>query len=147
MKKSNLLTGLIYFLLGIIFLAAAVSFESKLESLLFGFAGAGISSGAVMLWKYYYWTRPKNQARYQEKIQNETIELEDERKTMLRDKAGRYAYIVGLVVISVSVVIFSVMGNLELLKDFQLIVIYLTGLFIFLYVIGIVIYRFLSKKY
>lgn len=33
------------------------------------------------------------------KIENENIEIHDERKTILRDKSGRYAYIIGMIVI------------------------------------------------
>lgn len=147
MKKSNLHIGLIYLFIGIVCLVIALSFESRLESLLFGFAGAGICSGAVILWKYYYWTRPQNKDRYQEKIENENIELHDERKTILRDKSGRHAYIIGLIVISVSIVIFSIMGSLNIIQNSKLIITYLAGFLVFQYIIGILIFDHLNKKY
>ena len=100
-----------------------------------------------MLWKYYYWTRPENKDKYKEKTQNENIELKDERKEKLRDKSGRYAYILGLIVLSISVVVFSILGSLEIIDNSDLIVIYLSGLTVFQYIIGIIIYRHLSKKY
>lgn len=147
MKKSNFITGLLSLLVGITCLVFALLFETKLTSLLSGFAGAGISSGAVILWKYHYWTKSENKSQYKEKIENENIELHDERKEMLRDKSGRYAYILGLVVLSVSIVVFSILGSLEITDDTRLIVIYLGGLLVFQYIIGIVIYKRLSKKY
>lgn len=147
MKKSNLDTGLVYLFIGIVCLVMALYFEPRLESLLFGFAGAGICGGAVILWKYYYWTRPENADRYQERIENENIELHDERKTILRDKSGRYAYIIGLIVISVSIVIFSIMGNLNIIENSKLIILYLAGFLVFQYIIGILIYNHLNKKY
>lgn len=100
-----------------------------------------------MLWKYYYWTRPENRKRYQEKIENENIELHDERKTMLRDKSGRYAYLIGLAVISVSMVVFSIMGNLNIIQNSELIILYLGGYLVFQYIIGVVIFNHLNKKY
>lgn len=147
MKKSNLYVGLVYLFIGIIFLVSALNFESRLESLLFGFAGAGICGGAVILWKYCYWTRPENRDRYQEKIENENIEIHDERKTILRDKSGRYAYIIGMIVLSVSIVIFSIIGSLNIIENSKLIILYLAGFFIFQYVTGILIFNHLNKKY
>ena len=143
MKKSNLYVGLIYLGIGIVCLVIALNSESGLESLLCGFAGAGICSGAVILWKYYYWTRPGNKDKYE----HENIELHDERKTILRDKSGRYAYIIGLIVISVSIVIFSVIGSLNIIENTKLIITYLAGFLAFQYMIGILIFNRLNKKY
>ncbi|MCQ1530829.1 hypothetical protein [Lutispora saccharofermentans] len=147
MKKSNLYIGLMFLFIGIACLVIGLNFESRLESLLFGWTGAGIGSGAVILWKYYYWTRPGNKDKYQEKIENEKIELQDERKIILRDKSGRYAYIIGLIVISVSVVIFSIIGSLNIIENSTLIIAYLAGFFAFQYTIGILIFNYLNKKY
>ncbi|WP_434511397.1 hypothetical protein [Desulfitobacterium sp. AusDCA] len=147
MKKSNLYIGLVYLFIGIVCLVIALNFESRLESLLFGFTGAGICGGAVIIWKYYYWTRPENKDKYQEKIENEDIELHDERKTILRDKSGRYAYIIGLIVISVSIVIFSIISSLNIIENSKLIITYLAGFLVFQYIIGILIFNHLNKKY
>ncbi|NMA24106.1 MAG: hypothetical protein GX936_00400, partial [Clostridiales bacterium] len=114
MKKSNLLVGLLFFLVGVACLIIGLLTQTKLDNLLFGFAGGGICGGAATVWKYYYWSRPKNKAKYREKIDAENIELADERKTKLRDKSGRYAYIIGLIVISVSIVVFSILGSLDI---------------------------------
>ncbi|MBB6217905.1 tetrahydromethanopterin S-methyltransferase subunit G [Anaerosolibacter carboniphilus] len=147
MKKSNLYVGLISLFIGIVFLVIALNFESSLESLLFGFSGSGIGGGAVVLWKYYYWTRPENKDRYQEKFENANIELHDERKTILRDKSGRYAYIIGLIVLFVSIVIFSIIGSLNIIENSELIITYLAGFLLFQYIIGILIFNHLNKKY
>lgn len=147
MKKSNFIIGLIYLIAGIAFLTFILLFETKLNSILIGFATTGILFGSVILWKYYYWVKPKNKNKYNEKIETEDIELKDERKEMLRDKSGRYAYILGLIILSISIVMFSILGTLEIIENSNLIVIYLWGLFIFQYIIGIVIYRYLSKRY
>lgn len=147
MKKGNLHEGLVFLCIGIVCLLIALNFGTKLESLLYGYAGAGISSGAVILWKYYYWSRPENKERYSKKVENESIELHDERKTILRDKSGRYAYIIGLIVLSISVVIFSIIGSLNQIENYTLIISYLAGFAIFQYVVGILIFKHLNKKY
>lgn len=147
MKKNNFIIGLGYLIIGILCLVFILLFETKLNSILSGFATTGILFGSVVLWKYYYWTRPENKDKYKEKTQNEDIELKDERKEKLRDKSGRYAYILGLIVLSISVVVFSILGSLEIIDNSEMIVIYLSGLTIFQYIVGIIIYRHLSKKY
>lgn len=147
MKKSNLLEGILFVLGGVLLLCVALQTDSRLDSLLIGFASGGSCSGIVMVCKYFYWNSPKNRERYQEKIANEKIELHDELKTKLRDKSGRYAYAIGLMAISVSIVIFSILGKLELIDNARLIVLYLGGYFIFQIVVGIAIFNQLLKKY
>lgn len=147
MKKSNLFTGLIYISLGIVCLVQGLIFNTKLNDLWFGFAGAGIIPGFAMVFRYFYWTSAKNKAKYAERIEQEQIELQDERKQKLRDKSGRYAYILGLVVIGLTIIIIAILGNLELISNFRLVIIYLYGYFVFQFVSGIIIFRYLNNKY
>ncbi|NMM62019.1 hypothetical protein HBE96_04800 [Clostridium sp. P21] len=147
MKKSNLLVGLTYLFVGIVCLIGALNFESRIGSLLAGFAGAGICGGTVILYKYYYWMKPENKPKYKEKIENDSIEIHDERKTMLRDKSGRYAYIIGLIVISASIVVFSIIGSFNKIDGSELIVLYLAGFLVFQYITGILIFNHLNRKY
>ena len=85
MKKSNLITGILYVLFGVVCLIVALLIETKLEGILWGFAGAGIFPGIMMMCKYFYWSSPKNKERYEERLENERIELHDELKTKIRD--------------------------------------------------------------
>jgi len=147
MKKSNLITGISYVAIGIIFLLLALSFESKLDSIFFGFAGAGIVPGIIMVSKYVYWNKPANRERYQEKIESEKIELYDELKVKLRDRSGRYAYGIGLITICISIAVFSILDKLQILNNTRIIVLYLGAYLISQIIIGIVIYRRLLKKY
>lgn len=147
MKKNNLLVGILSVLGGIIFLYAALVTDTVLDSLLIGFAAGAVSSGVVMIFRYFYWSAPKNKERYEEKIANEKIELQDELKIKLRDRSGRYAYVIGVLTVSISIVIFSVLGKLELIAGSRLIVLYLGGYLVFQIVTGIVIFKQLLKKY
>lgn len=83
--------------------------------------------------------------RYQEKQEEEEICLKDERNEMLRDKAGRYAYILSLLVLAVSTVLFSVLNALEI-GHFYGLIMYQSALLVFLYVAGIWIYRWLKAR-
>ena len=146
MKKSYLSCGLSFIGIGLILLVAAIIFDTRLQSLLCGFAGAFIGPGAVMVGKYFYWTTPKNAERYKEKLVNESIEIHDERNEALRNKAGRYAYLLCLLVTSISIVVFSVLGNLEIIENTRIVIIYLGGLFLFQIVSLFVFHRHLQKK-
>lgn len=147
MKKNNLATGIMYVIVGVIFLLAATLTDSKLDSLFFGFAGAGMIPGIMMICKYLYWNKPRNKERYKEKLENEKIEQHDELKVKLRDKAGRYAYVLSLVIVSISIVLFSILGHLEIIADSRMILLYLGTYFIFQIIIINVIFHHLLKKY
>ena len=147
MKKSNLLTGIVYVVIGIGCLLVALLTNTKLDSLLFGFAGAGIGPGCVMICKYFYWTSPKHKTEYHEKLNKEQIELHDELKEKLRDKSGRYTYVLGLVVVGMAIPVVAVLDKLQLIENSSLLIFFLFFYLIFQYVAGVVIFKFLLKKY
>ena len=147
MKKSNLITGILYVLFGVACLIVALLIETKLEGILWGFAGAGIFPGIMMICKYFYWSSPKNKERYEERLENERIEQHDELKTKIRDRAGRYTYSLGLLVICFSILVFGILGALEVIDNTGMIVLYLSGYLLFQVIVGIVIFNKLMKKY
>ena len=147
LKNNHLITGIGFLFVGIILLLTALLTSSVLDSLLLGFACGAICSGIVMICKYFYWSMPKNKERYQKKIENENIEMHDELKVKLRDRSGRFAYVLGLMVISLSIVIFSILGKLEMVADSRTIILYLGGYLVFQIIVPIVFYRKLLKKY
>ncbi len=147
MKKSNLVAGVLYMLFGVACLIAALLIETTLEGILWGFAGAGIFPGMMMICKYFYWSSPKNKERYEERLENEQIELHDELKTKVREKAGRYTYSLGLLVICFSILIFGILGALELIGNTRMIVLYLSSYLLFQVIAGIVIFNKLMEKY
>ena len=147
MKKSNLTAGILYVLFGVTCLIVALLIETKLEGILWGFAGGGIVPGIIMICQYFYWSSPKNKERYAERLENERIEQHDELKTKIRDKSGRYTYSLGLLVICFSMMIFGILGALEVIDNARIIVIYLGGYLLFQFITGIVIFNHIMKKY
>ena len=147
MKKSNLITGILYVLFGVACLIVALLIETKLEDILWGFAGAGIFPGIMMICKYFYWSSPKNKEQYEERLENDRIEQHDELKTKVRDRAGRYAYVLGLLVISFSILVFGILGALDVIDNARIIVLYLGAYLLFQVIAGIVIFNVLMKKY
>lgn len=147
MKKEILIEGIFFVFGGVVLLCTALLTDSVLDSLLVGLAAGAIGSGIVTICRYLYWNAPKNKERYQEKVENETIELHDELKSKLRDKSGRYSYTIGMLIVSASIVIFSILGQLEMIDNARVIVLYLSAYLVFQIIIGIVIFRRLLKKY
>ena len=151
MKKSNLLAGSLYTLVGVVFLISAIYItihtDSKLGGIFFGLASAGIAIGIGTICQYFYWSSPKNRERYREKQTEIEIEQRDELKKKLRDKSGRYAYVLGIYTICISMLVFSILGALDIVKESVLIVVFLSGYLWFQIVIGIVIFNHLLKKY
>lgn len=121
--------------------------ESKLDGLFFGIAGAGIVSGVAMVFRYLYWSLPKNKEQYQQSLENENIEQHDELKEKIRDKSGRYAYVLGLITISISMLVFSALGSLKIINNSIVIILYLGGYSLFQIIAGISIFNHLLKKY
>lgn len=147
MKKSRLIIGSLYALFGIACLSIALLTESKVEGILWGFAGAGIGPGIMMILQYFYWSSPRNSVRYEARLENERIEMHDELKTKVRNEAGRYAFVLGLLVTCISILIFAVLGALEVIDNVRIILLYLGGYLLFQEVAGIVIFNKLMKKY
>lgn len=147
MKKNYLNRGIVCVFAGICFLLAAILTETVFDGLLWGLAGGALGPGVGLIIKYFYWTSPQNADRYQELLEQEDINLHDELNEKLRDKSGRIAYLIGLLVLCVSEVIFAFLGKMGMITDHKIIVLYLFGLFLLQVIIGNTAYYYLRKKY
>lgn len=121
--------------------------DTKFNGIFWGFAGAGIIPGLIMIFKYLYWTQPKNEARYKTKIEEEEINLHDERKELFRNQSGRYAYILGLITVCFSIIVLSLLYYFDVIQNAKLLIIYLGLYAVFQYISGILIFKYLNKKY
>ncbi len=147
MKKRNLWWALGLMAAGLVCFVAALLWETQLSSLFCGFGGGLVFNSLIQLWRYAKWTRPENAPLYQERLEQEQIDLRDERKVMLRDRSGRYAYLLGLVLCSFSILAFSVLNMLGIQVSGLAIVLFLTAYLIVQYAAGIWFYRRLSRRY
>lgn len=147
MKKSNLILGIVYVFVGLMFLAAFLLLDTRLDSLLIGFASGAMASGVVITGKYFYWNRPGYREQYEEKLSQERIELHDELQVKLRDRTGRYTYLLGLLAVSISIVVFSVLGKYEIISQTRIIILYLGGYLIFQLLAFYLIFYRLRRKY
>ena len=149
MKKSYLWSGLGMIAGGILFLLAALLLETPLDSLFCGFFGAFTGPGVMQVYKYVKWTKLETADSYQRHMEEEQIELRDERKSMLRDRSGRYAYILGLLALALALLVFSVLDAFGVVEEdtASLMILFLAGYAVFQLVAGWVIYRWLEKRY
>lgn len=147
MKKSNFWSGLVYALVGLAFLLAGLVRETCLSSLCVGFGVGMLSSGVTQLIRYRKWTQPENAGVYREKLELEKIDLRDERKTMLRDRSGRYAWLLGMGFCALSILAFGVLDALEIVENARIMVLFLAVYLLVQYGAGVFFYRRLSKKY
>ena len=147
MKKSNLVTGIAYVVFGVACLIAALCLETKLEGILWGFAGAGIMPGIMMIMQYVYWSAPENKDRYLERLERVQIESNDELNVKVRNLAGRYAYVSGLMIVCASILFFGILGALEIIENARLIVLYLSAYLVIEIAVYIAVFHRLMKKY
>lgn len=148
MKKSYLWSGLGMIALGLVCLAA-VFLNMPLASIFAGLFGAFTVPGAMQVYRYAKYSSPKRAAEYQERLDQEQIDMRDERKEMLRNKAGRITYTLGLAAVSVSMLVFSFLGKLGVLDEAvtRLVILFLAGYLFFQLIAGWVVYGLLEKKY
>ena len=100
--------------------------------------------GITAIIRYFYWQN--NKERYQEKLEIKEIEQNDELKQILRDKAGKYTYWIGIFIIALSIMVYSVLGILNIM-DTEHIVIYLLVYLLSQVFIGVIVFNHLLKKY
>lgn len=146
MKKSNLWTGLAAIAVGAVLLAAV--FAGKWDSsLACGFGGGALGCGLATVGKYAYWTSPKRAEQYQKRLEEERIQLCDELLVKLRDRSGRYAYLLGMAVTSVSILVLGILKEFGVARDVRLLVLYLGAYTLFQWAAGAFIFRQLKERY
>ncbi len=145
-NKRFLKEGLIFILLGITCFVLAMTLETKLNSILFGLTGSFCGPGIYIVAKYFYWSSPKRKQLYEQKTENDYIELHDERKEMIRGKAARFSLLVNMLITSVSVFVVSILGQLEIISWHKPVTFFIAFLFIVQAVASQIIYKQLEKK-
>ena len=147
MKKNDLVWGIIYTLIGLGCITVAYNTETALEGIIWGLGGVFFAVGVVGIIKYFYWNAPKRQERYKAREEHEKIEQNDELKTKIRDKAGRYSYLLGLYTAVISIIVFAVLDAVGVIENATMVEIYLGGYVVFQLIAGVVIFNRLMKKY
>lgn len=141
MKKSMFYTGIGYLICSIaLILFVKLEPDVSFKGVIIGFASALLLPGSIMIYKYIRWTKPQNIAIYEARIKEEQINLYDERKIMIRDKSGYITYTIMTWVLLFANLIFSTM------KIKTIVLVVLWGLWLFQYICGVVVFKYLEKK-
>lgn len=140
-KKKLLL--MLWIIVGVgIILSFLFILDSPLFGMILGFSG-GIFGTTIVLFLLYC-KKNEEVRKHEEKI---AINRKDERKIMLRDKSGRYAYIISLVLLLVITTFFFILNKMEIRISIDVIISVYSALVIFEYVLGMLIFKYLAHKY
>ncbi len=143
--KNYLRNGIIYSCLGVIFLVLAFIFPDI--SIFVGFVGGCFGPAIMMFYKYFYWK--KRPTEYSAKIEDDSIELHDERKEMIRGKALRVSTLLNWCILSTFIIVVAFLGQFEVISEEisrPIIIIIAIYWFVSILIMQIV-YKYLSKKY
>ncbi|PBI31894.1 hypothetical protein [Clostridioides difficile] len=146
MKKNMLYVGIIYFICGILLVLLATFTEFSFEAFIWGLSGAALGPGVCMILQYMYWSKPERAVDYEEKIKNQRIEMNDERRIMLRDKAGRITNQIMSYVLVILIFIVSILSVFSVKVISKWVLVVLGLLILFQFICSVVVYNKLDKK-
>ena len=145
MKKNRLYLGAGYILAGLACLVLSLWFEEG-NAALSGVGGGLLGAGAVIAGRFFYWSRPSRAEEYRQKLEEERISLKDERKNMLRDKSGRIAYLIQLMLCVLVLILLTLLNALHILAVSPWVILGLVLWVIFQYFCGAAVFRWLEKR-
>ncbi|HBH3033306.1 TPA: hypothetical protein KSG44_002090 [Clostridioides difficile] len=146
MKKNMLYLGIVYFICGILLVLLATFTEFSFEAFIWGLSGAALGPGVCMILQYMYWSKPERAVDYEEKIKNQRIEMNDERRVMLRDKAGRITNQIMSYVLVILIFIVSILSVFSVMVISKWVLVVLGLLILFQFICSVVVYNKLDKK-
>lgn len=138
--------GIVYFICGILLVLLATFTEFSFEAFIWGLSGAALGPGICMIFQYMYWSKPERAVDYEEKIKNQRIEMNDERRVMLRDKAGRITNQIMSYVLVILIFIVSILSVFSVMVISKWVLVVLGLLILFQFICSVVVYNKLDKK-
>ncbi len=143
--KNYLKSSMVYFCLGIVFLMLAFIFPDI--SLFVGFVGGCFGPAIMMLYKYFYWK--KRPSEYNEKVEDENIEIYDERKEMIRGKSLKVSTLLNWCILSAFIIIVAFLGQFGVIsQEISRLIIMIVAVYWFISALIMqIVYKYLSKRY
>lgn len=145
--KNYLYNTIIYWTFTMALVFIIILFDSPMETLLAGIAGASFVGGVINLSHYFHWSQAENKEESEARQDKWDMDLAKETKEHLLDKAGRISYKIGLMVIALAILGFILLDSLSLVDNALVFVLFLLLFLLFEYFIGILIYRKLTDRY
>ncbi len=140
---NNLLKSAMIIICAGLIVAVSVYFmgdQLKHRDLIFNLGCTFIFTGVLTIFRYLYWNTSKNKSVYAERLREESINLRDERKMMLREKSGQIVYQIMFLVLFAANIVFTILG----VDMWIILTIY--GIIAFQYVSGLLVYRYLARR-
>lgn len=141
MKKSDKIVFAIYIVIGIVLIYIGLTVQMDYySSVIFAMGFALALNSSLQLVRYYYNSRPENVEAYRKKIRQREIDLKDERKIQLRNRAGYLTWAITMVIC------FAASFIAALFRLGSLAIGILAGAAVAEYLIATIIYKYLCKK-
>ena len=147
MKKNTLIFGILALLIGVTALGAAFIFTGNMNGVFFGIGGAGCALGLGNIITHFYWTSDKNKKRYEELLENKSIEVNDELNSKIRDRAGRITCSVGFAAVCVTTILLEILEGLGLISGSFLTVIVLSCFLLFQIITYMIVFSSVKKNF
>lgn len=141
MKKSDRIFLVIYIIIGGAFMLLGCTTRIEYYStLMFAMGFALLFNSAAQMIRYHHNTKPENIEAYREKMRKQSIDLKDERKVQLRNRAGYIAWAASLVMCCIAAFVAS------LLRAEIWVIFIFVGIVVVQYIMATIIYKYLCKK-
>lgn len=141
MKKSDKIILTIYIIIGIVLVIIGLTIHIDYYSSMIFAMGCGLfCSGIAQFIRFYHNTKPENIEAYREKVRQQSINLKDERKIQLRNRAGYLTWAATMVICFIASAIAAVF------RAGALVVGVLAGSAVVQYIAATVVYKYLCKK-
>ena len=141
MKKVDKIILALYIVIGIILMITGGTIQiDYYSSMIFAMGFALICSSIGQILRFYHNTKPENIEAYQKKMRQQAINLKDEKKVQLRNRAGYITWAVTMVVCFLAAFIAA------LLRAGTWVVFAFTGIAVLQYITANVVYKYLCRK-
>lgn len=98
MKKSDKAVLTIYTIIGVVLMAIGLTIDiDYYSSLIFAMGFAMVCNSVAQFLRFHHNMKPENQEKYREKLRQQSIDLKDERKVLLRNRAGYITWQISMV--------------------------------------------------
>ena len=147
MKKNTLIFGILALLIGLTALGAAFIFTGNMNGVFFGIGGAGCALGLGNIISYFYWSSEKNKKRYEELLENKSIEVNDELNSKIRDRSGRITCNIGFAAVCATTILLEILEGLGIISGSFLTILVLCGFLLFQIITYIIVFSSVKKKF
>lgn len=147
MNKRNLRDGISCIVIAVVCLLITFHPGIRTAEHLTGLARSYFIVGVLAVGRYLYYNSRGNRELYREIRENEEIEFRDELREKIREKAGWYAYQLGVYLIVLAMIVFVILEAFGIMRDTDTIVVCFGTYLVVQVIAERVIYKYIAQKY